>query len=236
MNQRLTPLITLALSLLLAACASTPGTNSQWASGDSARDAVRLAAQLQVRDGPEMAPSAEPQFTVDSDELLAQADDTPTVAAERKPASLNPLASHHGSALPEIIALADADPTVNRLLARAEELIGTPYRSGGTTTRGFDCSGFVGYLFREEAGIELPRTTRELMAMGKKRVAKDELQPGDIILFNRNGRGHVSHTAIYIGDNKFIHAASHRSGGVRIDSLDERYWRKSYLTAKRVLD
>ncbi len=74
------------------------------------------------------------------------------------------------------------------------------------------------------------------MRMAKQRVARADLEPGDILLFNRNGRGRVSHTGIYLGDNRFIHSSSHRSGGVRIDSLDSRYWSKSYLDAKRVLN
>ena len=65
--------------------------------------------------------------------------------------------------------------------------------------------------------------------------SKDELQPGDIILFNRNGRGRVSHAGIYLGDDQFIHSSSSRSGGVRIDSLENRYWKASYMLAKRIL-
>lgn len=101
------------------------------------------------------------------------------------------------------------------ILERAFELIGTPYRFGGTTAKGFDCSGFVGYLFREEAGIKLPRSTRELIDMDVPLVSKDELQPGDLLFFNNRGRGRVSHAGIYIGDGQFIHSASRRGGGVR---------------------
>lgn len=100
------------------------------------------------------------------------------------------------------------------ILERAFELIGTPYRFGGTTAKGFDCSGFVGYLFREEAGIKLPRSTRELIDMDVPLVSKDELQPGDLLFFNNRGRGRVSHAGIYIGDGQFIHSASRRGGGV----------------------
>lgn len=99
------------------------------------------------------------------------------------------------------------------ILERAFELIGTPYRFGGTTAKGFDCSGFVGYLFREEAGIKLPRSTRELIDMDVPLVSKDELQPGDLLFFNNRGRGRVSHAGIYIGDGQFIHSASRRGGG-----------------------
>lgn len=235
MRERLTPLIPAVISLLLAACASQPFETTSSTNDAGVHDAVRMAARMPILDGPAMAPSS------DDDDVAAPRaiSGLATSADNRHSPSFNErlkLNTSPSTTLPDAALESDLPPTVERILARAEELIGTPYRSGGSTPRGFDCSGFVNFLFHEEAGIELPRSTRELMAMGKKRVAKDELQPGDIILFNRNGRGRVSHTGIYIGDNQFIHSSSHRSGGVRIDSLEERYWRKSYLTAKRVLD
>lgn len=121
------------------------------------------------------------------------------------------------------------------VLERGFELLGTPYRVGGATLAGFDCSGFVSFLFREEAGIKLPRSTREMIELDVPKVARHELQPGDILFFNDRGRGRVSHTGIYIGDDQFIHSSSHKSGGVRVDSLEDRYWNASYLQAKRVL-
>ena len=122
------------------------------------------------------------------------------------------------------------------LLDLGRSLIGTRYRYGGSSAQtGFDCSGFVGYLFREELGLTLPRSTRELINIDAPRVARHDLEPGDLILFNDRGRGRVSHAGIYIGDDQFIHSSSSRSGGVRIDSLDDRYWSRSYMEAKRVL-
>lgn len=122
------------------------------------------------------------------------------------------------------------------LLDLGRSLIGTRYRYGGTSVQsGFDCSGFVGYLFREELGMQLPRSTRDLIKLDAPKVARSELEPGDLILFNDRGRGRVSHAGIYIGDDQFIHSSSRRSGGVRIDSLDDSYWNRSYLQAKRVL-
>ncbi|WP_375738942.1 C40 family peptidase [Pseudomonas boanensis] len=122
------------------------------------------------------------------------------------------------------------------LLERGFELVGTPYRFGGRSLKtGFDCSGFVGYLFKEEAGIQLPRSTREMINLNAPVIARNELQPGDIVFFNNRGRGRVSHAGIYIGDDQFIHSSSSRSGGVRVDSLDDRYWKASYMEAKRVL-
>lgn len=122
------------------------------------------------------------------------------------------------------------------ILTLGQSLIGTRYRFGGSSANtGFDCSGFVGYLFKEEVGLDLPRSTREMISLDAPRVQRDALEPGDVIFFNNRGRGRVSHTGIYMGDNRFIHSSSSRSGGVRIDSLHDSYWSRSYLDAKRVL-
>lgn len=122
------------------------------------------------------------------------------------------------------------------ILQRGLTLLGTPYRFGGSSaSTGFDCSGFVGFVFRKEAGIDLPRSTGEMIKLDAPKVRRDQLQPGDLVFFNNRGRGRVSHAGIYIGDDQFIHSSSSRSGGVRVDSLDDKYWRASYMEAKRVL-
>jgi cell wall-associated NlpC family hydrolase len=122
------------------------------------------------------------------------------------------------------------------ILERGMSLIGTRYRFGGTSEKsGFDCSGFIGYLFREEAGMNLPRSTREMINVDAPKVARNKLKPGDLLFFSTNGRGRVSHAGIYLGDNQFIHSSSRRSGGVRIDNLSDRYWSKTFIEAKRAL-
>lgn len=121
----------------------------------------------------------------------------------------------------------------HRIVARAHELIGEPYRWGGESLEeGFDCSGLLVYLFRTEAGTKLPRTTGEMIRAGGTRVDRDELKPGDAVFFNHNGRGRTSHVGLYIGNDQFIHAPS--SGErIRQDSLDNSYWERSYTTARR---
>ncbi|RON12428.1 C40 family peptidase [Pseudomonas frederiksbergensis] len=122
------------------------------------------------------------------------------------------------------------------ILERGMSLIGTRYRFGGTSEAGFDCSGFIGYLFREEAGMNLPRSTREMINVDAPLVARSALKPGDLLFFATNGRrGRVSHAGIYLGDNQFIHSSSRKSGGVRIDSLGDSYWNKTFIEAKRAL-
>ena len=121
------------------------------------------------------------------------------------------------------------------VLFRALGLVGTPYRYGGNTPDGgFDCSGLIGSVYRDAAGISLPRSTRELSAMRTPDVRRDALQSGDLVFFATNGGRTVSHAGIYVGDGRFVHAPS--SGGtVRLDSLDNVYWQRVYLDAKRVI-
>lgn len=119
------------------------------------------------------------------------------------------------------------------LVRRAQELIGTPYRWGGVSeVTGFDCSGLLVYLFRSEAGLELPRTTTLMIDAGFPSLSRDELRPGDAVFFDHIGRGRVSHVGLYIGDNQFIHAP--RTGkAIRIDSLSNSYWNSRFTGARR---
>lgn len=130
---------------------------------------------------------------------------------------------------------APSSPAADDVLFRALGLVGTPYRYGGNTPdSGFDCSGLIGYVYRDAAGISLPRSTRELIAMRVPTIGMNALQSGDLVFFATNGGGQVSHAGIYVGEGRFVHAPS--SGGtVRLDSLSNSYWQKSYLNAKRVL-
>jgi lipoprotein Spr len=141
----------------------------------------------------------------------------------------------------ELAEFADNKPyqlpvLADSILERGMSLIGTRYRFGGSSEAGFDCSGFIGYLFREEAGMNLPRSTREMINVDAPLVARNKLQPGDLLFFATNGRrGRVSHAGIYLGDDQFIHSSSRRSGGVRVDSLGDTYWSKTFIEAKRAL-
>lgn len=113
----------------------------------------------------------------------------------------------------------------------AMEHLGTPYRFGGSTAKGFDCSGFARFIFKK-VGIELPRSSVEQSRAGRH-VPKGELRVGDLLCFN-NGRGRISHVGIYIGHGDFIHSTS-TGGRVQIDSLGEPWWTKSLETIRRVL-
>ena len=121
---------------------------------------------------------------------------------------------------------------IQQVIDRAQDLIGMRYRrSGDKPQTGFDCSGFVDYVFREGVGLILPRASREISKAGTS-VSKDELKAGDLVFFNTM-RHAFSHVGIYLGDHLFVHAP--RTGGaVRIDDLQERYWAKRYSGARRM--
>ena len=122
----------------------------------------------------------------------------------------------------------------NDVLFRAISLVGTPYHWGGNTPQGgFDCSGLVDYVFRTEAGLALPRTAREMSRLPDPRVDESRLAPGDLVFFATEGGG-VSHVGIYVGKGRFVHAPD-TGGTVRLDELDNPYWRKHFLYGKRVL-
>ena len=130
---------------------------------------------------------------------------------------------------------ADASRELNgiqKLISDALGLVGLRYRRGGTDAEsGFDCSGFVGYLFRERLGLDLPRTSRDISRTGEP-VEKSELEPGDLVFFNTMRRT-FSHVGIYLGNNQFVH--SPRSGrGVSVEDMTDRYWSKRYNGARRV--
>ncbi|MEO8011716.1 MAG: C40 family peptidase [Dokdonella sp.] len=121
----------------------------------------------------------------------------------------------------------------NAVLFRALALVGTPYRYGGNTPEsGFDCSGLVGYVFRDAAAISLPRTSAQIGAVEGKNLRRDDLIAGDLVLFatNRN----IHHVGIYVGEQRFVHAPN--SGGtVRMNSLDEHGWRETFSYGKRLI-
>jgi cell wall-associated NlpC family hydrolase len=120
------------------------------------------------------------------------------------------------------------------LVLKGLELVGVNYRRGGTNAdSGLDCSGFVQLVFRDAAGLVLPRTAREQSQVGDT-VDKTELKAGDLVFFNTM-RHAFSHVGIYLGDNRFLH--SPRSGAeVRVEDMRQSYWVKRYNGARRVVE
>ncbi|MEK4029458.1 MULTISPECIES: NlpC/P60 family protein [Bacillaceae] len=111
-------------------------------------------------------------------------------------------------------------------VAYAKKFIGVPYKWGGATPSGFDCSGFLTYVYKNSAKISLPRTVAGIYSAGKRTSSP---KVGDIVFFETYQKG-ASHAGIYLGNNQFIHSST--SAGVTISSLKSSYWSKRYIGAK----
>ncbi|BCT91362.1 lipoprotein [Lysobacter helvus] len=149
--------------------------------------------------------------------------------------AVRPSAPSHAVAMPRTwpVVTPDDPERANEVLMRAISLVGTPYRYGGNSPEGgFDCSGLVGYVFRDMAHVQLPRTSSALDGMQGPRIAPERLAAADLVFFGSGGT--VSHVGIYVGEGRFVHAP--RTGGtVRLDHLDGPWWRDHYTGARRVL-
>lgn len=126
--------------------------------------------------------------------------------------------------------MSEAPPLRVSLEAQHEDWKGVPYRYGGLSPRGVDCSGFVYLTFLSRLGMQVPRTTTELLKSGEK-VKRDEIQVGDLVFF-RTGPDN-RHVGIYMGNGDFLHAST--SQGVMTSSLSNPYWRHRYWQARRLV-
>ncbi len=160
--------------------------------------------------------------------------------AERKAEEVKPVkVEREKTAIEELNEIHDLAMSsfVSKILSEAETYLGTPYRFGGTTRSGIDCSAFVQRVF-EIFDYQLPRVSSAQAKEGTE-ISKDDLRAGDLVFFSTSGRGRVSHVGIVHsiredGEIEFIHAST--SQGVTVTPLSDTYWSKRYLYAKRILD
>jgi cell wall-associated NlpC family hydrolase len=110
-----------------------------------------------------------------------------------------------------------------------DDWYGTPYRLGGTTKKGVDCSAFSQFLFASVYGLSIPRTAKEQYNL-TSRISRTQLNEGDLIFFNT--RGGISHVGVYLQNNKFVHAST--SGGVMISDIFDEYWAKKFVGVGRL--
>ncbi|MBA3343438.1 MAG: C40 family peptidase [Gemmatimonadaceae bacterium] len=136
-----------------------------------------------------------------------------------------------------VISTRSASRTARRAVATGDDYVGVPYVWGGSTPRGFDCSGFVQYVYREH-GVRLPRTSRQMARAGQAlRANVGALREGDLMLF-RGRNGVIGHVALYAGRNRILHSSS-SGNGVRYDDLSSkrgRYYRTHLVAARRVTE
>lgn len=156
---------------------------------------------------------------------------TPTVpvAGAEEPASVTAMTVAQTSQI-------DEDPTwseqAREVLLNALSLTGIRYQYGGKSPEtGFDCSGFVRYVYQQAANLTLPHGARAISQLGQT-IPKHELKPGDLVFFNTL-RSAFSHVGIYLGNNKFIHSPS-SGGGVRVENMQDSYWQKRFNGAQRI--
>jgi hypothetical protein len=129
-----------------------------------------------------------------------------------------------GSSIPSSIS--------TKILSEAVGYLNTPYKYGGTSENGIDCSAFTQKVYQRSLELQIPRSTREQFQIGEKIARDEELDFGDLVFFKTRKRSSPSHVGIYIGDNKFMHAS--RKKGVMVSSLDEKYWTPRYIGARRL--
>lgn len=145
----------------------------------------------------------------------------------------DPLMSPVDNPILEVRGLHNPPPSLIRraLLAQHERWAGTPYRLGGSSFRGIDCSALVQNVFSETFRFDLPRTTEEQVRTGLE-VERDALRPGDLVFFRPPGV--YRHVGIYVGEGRFLHASTSR--GVMISDIDNRYWQRHFWQARRTLE
>lgn len=132
------------------------------------------------------------------------------------------------------IQMSDAsNERMQSFLNYVTSFVGAPYRYSGTSPEtGFDCSGYVQYVYKHQFGVELPHNAAAISHYGDI-IAKTNLRPGDLVLF-KTLRRTLSHIGIYLGGHRFIHASSTRTGIVEISDLRENYWSRKFAGARRL--
>lgn len=210
--------------VLLSFSASTAGAEGQFRVGDQGTEIAELQGKLVVLGydviadgafGPAMAEAVkdfQKNHGIKADGLIG-------------PATYSALL---GKEMPDIST--SMNYIAGRIVASSMEYMGVPYVFGGTSPYGFDCSGYVQYVFAK-AGISLPRTADVQFEVGTP-ISTTELLPGDLVFFETYTYG-ASHVGIYVGDGNFIHASSSR--GVTISSLSQAYYSSHYIGARRIL-
>lgn len=162
--------------------------------------------------------------------VLAVQAQTKTVPAEETAKPADEQESLAKDYLSQIMHVAVSATSNMKLFNFVYEWIGTPYRFGGSTKKGIDCSAFTKQLYNQVFNLDIKRSSRDIFSMVSP-VKRDDLKEGDLVFFKIRSRS-ISHIGIYLGDNKFAHASLR---GVAISSLDDAYYNRYFYKGGRVL-
>jgi cell wall-associated NlpC family hydrolase len=183
---------------------------------------VKAPTKAKLKPAARVVPQVDPRDSV-ADQLNAK-------WLQEKGGSSGPTTTARAVVPASIAASAVANNWGDRLVSSAMKYLGTPYRHGGTTPSGFDCSGFVYYLYGEVFGQRIPRMPADMAREGMQ-VGRNDLRRGDLVFFGY--RGTFTHVGIYAGDGQFVHAT--RPGlPLTVTPLDSDYYRQRYLMAVRL--
>jgi len=157
----------------------------------------------------------------------AQTTQAPATAPEKQQDDQESLANDY---LSQIMGVALSATSNMKLFHFVYDWIGTPYRFGGSSRKGIDCSAFTKQLYSEVFNLDIERSSRDIFSTVSP-VSKDELKEGDLVFFKIHSR-RISHVGIYLGNNRFAHASSK---GVAISSLDDAYYSRYFYRGGRLL-
>lgn len=160
--------------------------------------------------------------------VQAQTKSVPNQATDRPAEEEESLAKDY---LSQIMHVAVSATSNMKLFNFVYDWIGTPYRFGGSSKKGVDCSAFTKTLYDQVFNLDIKRSSRDIFSMVSP-VGKDELKEGDLVFFKIHSRS-ISHVGIYLGNNRFAHASLK---GVAISSLDDAYWTRYFYKGGRVLE
>lgn len=160
--------------------------------------------------------------------VQAQTKTSPGTTDDKNPDEQESLAKDY---LSQIMGVAMSATSNMKLFHFVYDWIGTPYRFGGSSRRGIDCSAFTKELYSEVFNMDIQRSSRDIFSMVSP-VRKDELKEGDLVFFKIHSR-RISHVGIYLGNNRFAHASSR---GVAISSLDDAYYSRYFYRGGRMLE
>ena len=160
--------------------------------------------------------------------VQAQTKISPNTSDEKNPDEQESLAKDY---LSQIMGVALSATSNMKLFHFVYDWIGTPYRFGGSSKNGIDCSAFTKELYSQVFNMDIERNSRDIFSMVSP-VNKDDLKEGDLVFFKIHSR-RISHVGIYLGNNRFAHASSR---GVAINSLDDAYYKRYFYRGGRMLE